>query len=92
MPLARDNTLAHSWSLRTDWRATSGVPWSSPAFGGALALGHPIGAGGGRILVTLLPEMQRRNARQGLAALCVGGGPGQGQAAVVGNAANRARA
>ena len=42
--------------------------------GGAVALGHPIGASGGRILVTLLYEMQRRGARRGLAALCLGGG------------------
>jgi acetyl-CoA C-acetyltransferase len=42
--------------------------------GGAVALGHPIGASGARILVTLLYEMQRRNARRGLAALCLGGG------------------
>ncbi len=42
--------------------------------GGAVALGHPIGASGARVLVTLLHEMQRRNARRGLAALCLGGG------------------
>jgi acetyl-CoA C-acetyltransferase len=42
--------------------------------GGAVALGHPIGASGARILVTLLYEMQRRGARRGLAALCLGGG------------------
>lgn len=41
---------------------------------GAVALGHPIGASGARILVTLLYEMDRRNARRGLAALCLGGG------------------
>jgi len=44
--------------------------------GGAIALGHPIGASGARILVTLLHEMQRRNARRGLATLCIGGGMG----------------
>jgi acetyl-CoA C-acetyltransferase len=42
--------------------------------GGAVALGHPIGASGARVLVTLLHEMQRRDARRGLAALCLGGG------------------
>ncbi|HKY04029.1 MAG TPA: acetyl-CoA C-acetyltransferase [Blastocatellia bacterium] len=42
--------------------------------GGAVALGHPIGASGARILVTLLHEMERREARRGLAALCLGGG------------------
>ncbi|MGZ3158957.1 MAG: acetyl-CoA C-acetyltransferase [Burkholderiaceae bacterium] len=44
--------------------------------GGAIALGHPIGASGCRILVTLLHEMVRRDARKGLAALCIGGGMG----------------
>jgi len=44
--------------------------------GGAIALGHPIGASGCRILVTLLHEMQRRDAHKGLATLCVGGGQG----------------
>lgn len=45
--------------------------------GGAIALGHPVGASGARILVTLLHEMQRRDASYGLATLCVGGGMGQ---------------
>jgi acetyl-CoA C-acetyltransferase len=44
--------------------------------GGAIALGHPIGATGARIVVTLLYEMMRRNARRGLATLCVSGGMG----------------
>lgn len=44
--------------------------------GGAIALGHPVGASGCRILVTLLHEMQRRNAKKGLATLCIGGGMG----------------
>ena len=56
--------------------------------GGAIALGHPIGASGGRILVTLLHEMKRTGAGRGLATLCVGGG--QGQAAVIRNGANGA--
>jgi acetyl-CoA C-acetyltransferase len=51
--------------------------------GGAIALGHPIGASGGRILVTLVHEMKRSNVHRGLATLCVGGG--QGQAAVIRN-------
>ena len=42
--------------------------------GGAVALGHPIGASGARVLVTLLYEMKRRGARKGIAALCLGGG------------------
>jgi acetyl-CoA C-acetyltransferase len=49
--------------------------------GGAIALGHPIGASGARILVTLIHEMKRRNAKTGLATLCIGGG--QGVATVV---------
>ena len=44
--------------------------------GGAIAIGHPIGASGCRIPVTLLHEMQRRDAKRGLAALCIGGGMG----------------
>jgi acetyl-CoA C-acetyltransferase len=42
--------------------------------GGAVALGHPIGASGARVLVTLIYEMTRRNAKRGIAALCLGGG------------------
>jgi len=44
--------------------------------GGAIAIGHPIGASGARVLVTLLFEMQKRNAKKGLATLCIGGGMG----------------
>src|ERR1700704_680652 len=44
--------------------------------GGAIAIGHPIGASGARVLVTLLYEMQRRNSKKGLATLCIGGGMG----------------
>ncbi|MET0014011.1 MAG: acetyl-CoA C-acetyltransferase [Sedimenticola sp.] len=44
--------------------------------GGAIALGHPIGASGARVLVSLLHEMQRRDAKKGLATLCIGGGMG----------------
>ena len=44
--------------------------------GGAIAIGHPIGASGGRILVSLLHEMQRRDAKKGIASLCIGGGMG----------------
>jgi len=49
--------------------------------GGAVALGHPVGASGARLVLTLLMEMRRRKARRGLASLCIGGG--QGMAAVV---------
>ena len=44
--------------------------------GGAIALGHPVGASGARILVTLLYAMQQRDAKRGLATLCIGGGMG----------------
>ncbi|MDD3270150.1 MAG: acetyl-CoA C-acyltransferase, partial [Syntrophomonadaceae bacterium] len=44
--------------------------------GGAIAIGHPVGASGVRILVTLLYEMQKRGAKKGLATLCIGGGMG----------------
>ena len=46
--------------------------WAS----GAIALGHPIGASGARILVTLIHEMQKRKYKKGLATLCIGGGMG----------------
>ena len=44
--------------------------------GGAIAIGHPIGASGARVLTTLLYEMKRRDAKKGLATLCIGGGMG----------------
>jgi acetyl-CoA C-acetyltransferase len=44
--------------------------------GGAIAIGHPVGASGTRVLVTLLHEMQKRNVKKGLATLCIGGGMG----------------
>ena len=44
--------------------------------GGAIALGHPIGASGARILVTLIHEMKRKNKKKGCASLCIGGGMG----------------
>ena len=49
--------------------------------GGAIALGHPVGATGGRLVLTLLSELERRGASLGLATLCIGGG--QGAAMVV---------
>ncbi|MBU1069492.1 acetyl-CoA C-acetyltransferase, partial [Myxococcota bacterium] len=45
-------------------------------YGGAVAIGHPIGASGGRILNTLIYGMRRNNLRRGLATLCIGGGEG----------------
>jgi acetyl-CoA acetyltransferase len=56
-----------------------GVGWDTDKVnvnGGAIALGHPIGASGARVLVTLLHEMQKRNSKKGLATLCIGGGMG----------------
>jgi len=56
-----------------------GVGWDTSKVnvnGGAIAIGHPIGASGARILVTLLHEMARRDAKKGLATLCIGGGMG----------------
>ena len=44
--------------------------------GGAIALGHPIGASGARILITLIYEMAKRDSKYGLATLCIGGGMG----------------
>jgi len=44
--------------------------------GGAIALGHPIGASGARVLVTLIHEMAKRDVRRGIASLCIGGGQG----------------
>ena len=51
-------------------------PQKTNVNGGAIALGHPIGASGTRVLVTLLHEMARRDAQKGLATLCIGGGMG----------------
>jgi len=51
-------------------------PPGQPHNGGAIAIGHPIGASGCRILVTLIHEMIRRDAKKGLASLCIGGGMG----------------
>ena len=59
--------LACMWPLGLDWAKTN-------IHGGAIALGHPIGASGARVLVTLLYAMQKKNLRRGLAALCLGGG------------------
>jgi acetyl-CoA C-acetyltransferase len=69
-------SLAVGRELGWDWERVN-------VNGGAIALGHPIGASGARILVTLLHEMKRREARRGLATLCIGGG--QGIAMVVEN-------
>jgi acetyl-CoA C-acetyltransferase/acetyl-CoA acyltransferase len=57
------------------------VPERLNVNGGAIALGHPVGASGARLVITLLKELRRRGLRRGLATLCVGGG--QGAAAVL---------
>lgn len=62
-------SLAVGKELELDWDKVN-------VNGGAVALGHPVGASGARVLVTLLYEMQRRRERYGLAALCIGGGQG----------------
>ena len=62
-------SLAVGRELGWDWERVN-------VNGGAIALGHPIGASGCRILVTLLHEMKRRQAKRGLATLCIGGGQG----------------
>jgi acetyl-CoA C-acetyltransferase len=62
-------SLAVGRELGWDWERVN-------VNGGAIALGHPIGASGTRILVTLLHEMQRRDSKRGLATLCIGGGQG----------------
>jgi acetyl-CoA C-acetyltransferase len=62
-------SLAVGRELGWDWERVN-------VNGGAIALGHPIGASGTRILVTLLHEMRRRDAKRGLATLCIGGGQG----------------
>ena len=56
-----------------------GMEWDTDKVnvnGGAIALGHPVGASGARVLVTLLHEMQKRDAKKGLTTLCIGGGMG----------------
>ena len=57
-------------------RAVGWDPTKVNVNGGAIAIGHPIGASGARVLVTLLHEMQKRDAKKGLATLCIGGGMG----------------
>ena len=62
--------------LRGEQGAWAGTPRKVNVNGGAIAIGHPIGASGARVLTTLLHEMKRRNAKKGLATLCIGGGMG----------------
>jgi len=59
--------LANGKELKWDWNKVN-------VNGGAVASGHPIGASGARLLVTLVYELQRRNLKTGLASLCLGGG------------------
>ena len=62
--------------LARSTRISAGIRDKVNVNGGAIALGHPIGASGARVLVTLLYEMQKRDAKKGLATLCIGGGMG----------------
>ena len=70
---ANEAFAAQSLAVRTDLGLD---PEKTNVNGGAIAIGHPIGASGARILVTLLHEMKRRDAKHGLATLCIGGGMG----------------
>ena len=73
---ARDQRGLRRAGLRGATRRWAGTPSKVNVNGGAIAIGHPIGASGCRILVTLLHEMQRRDAKKGIASLCIGGGMG----------------
>lgn len=75
MDLIEANEAFAAQSLAVD-RELKFNPEKLNVNGGAIALGHPIGASGARILVTLLHEMKRRDAKRGLATLCIGGGQG----------------
>jgi acetyl-CoA acetyltransferase len=55
--------------------------------GGAIALGHPVGSTGSRLIVTLMHELQKRNGKFGIASLCIGGG--QGGAVIIENLARK---
>ena len=67
--------MKHSRWCRWLPRATLGIPRDKlNVNGGACALGHPIGATGARLIVTLLHAMEARNLRRGIASLCIGGG------------------
>ena len=70
---ANEAFAAQSLAVRKDLGLD---PEKTNVNGGAIALGHPIGASGCRILITLLYEMQRRDSHYGLATLCIGGGMG----------------
>ncbi|MGG0642687.1 acetyl-CoA C-acetyltransferase [Sporosarcina gallistercoris] len=75
MDLIEANEAFAAQSLAVD-RELKFNPEKLNVNGGAIALGHPIGASGARILVTLIHEMKRRDAKRGLATLCIGGGQG----------------
>jgi acetyl-CoA C-acetyltransferase len=69
----RSRSAAQACESIRRWAGT----WTrSNVNGGAIAIGHPIGASGARVLVTLLHELARRGGRKGLATLCIGGGMG----------------
>ena len=63
--------LSEEHNVSTEW-----IMERTNVNGGAIALGHPVGASGNRILVTLIHEMKKRDLKYGLASLCIGGGMG----------------
>ena len=67
--------VPHQWIAHAD-KDLGWDPEIVNVNGGAIALGHPIGASGARVLVTLLHEMKKRDVKRGLATLCIGGGMG----------------
>ena len=70
---ANEAFAAQSLAVRKDLGLD---PEKTNVNGGAIAIGHPIGASGARILISLIYEMKRRDAKTGLATLCIGGGMG----------------
>ena len=70
---ANEAFAAQSLAVRKDLGLD---PEKTNVNGGAIALGHPVGASGARILITLIHEMQKRDSKYGLATLCIGGGMG----------------
>ncbi len=73
---ARDQRGLRRAGLRREPGRWAGTPARSTSTAARSRIGHPIGASGCRILVTLLHEMQRRDAKKGIASLCIGGGMG----------------
>ena len=68
--------LLASWIRQHGACMASTLGWRQNILGGAIALGHPVGASGARIVLHLLNVMQRENAKRGVATICIGGGQG----------------